>query len=75
MCYDHEGKPVSLLFSQDITNNPLEDARMSLYLENLRRTDISTRPFEEVYGETWKDQITDIRNKMRQSHLDQVSLL
>ncbi|KAF0446146.1 hypothetical protein F8M41_002976 [Gigaspora margarita] len=75
MCYDHEGKPVFFLFSQDITTNSLEDAWISLYLENLRRTDIFTRPFEEVNGKTWKDQITDIRNKMRQSQLDQVSLL
>ncbi|CAG8777276.1 32499_t:CDS:2 [Gigaspora margarita] len=62
MCYDHEGKPVFFLFSQDITTNLLEDAWMSL-------------PFEEVNGKIWEDQITDIRNKMHQSWLDQVSLL
>ncbi|CAG8748019.1 33333_t:CDS:2 [Gigaspora margarita] len=47
MCYNYEGEPVSFLFSQDITTDPLEDARMLLYLEDLKRTDISTRPFEK----------------------------
>ncbi|CAG8792381.1 40186_t:CDS:1, partial [Gigaspora margarita] len=63
-------KPVSFLFSQNITTNLLEDAQILLYLDNLKRTNISIRPFEEVYGETWKDQITDIGNKMHQSHLN-----
>ncbi|CAG8713658.1 7284_t:CDS:2 [Racocetra persica] len=43
MCYDHEGEPVSLILSEDLTTIPLEQVRMSLYLDDLKRTDISTR--------------------------------
>ncbi|CAG8710690.1 19910_t:CDS:1 [Racocetra fulgida] len=75
MCYNNEGDPVSFVFSEDITTIPLEQARMSLYLDDLKRTDLPTRFLEEVHGETWKDQVTYIGDKMRQNRLDQISLL
>ncbi|CAG8791799.1 71_t:CDS:2, partial [Dentiscutata erythropus] len=49
MCYNYKDEHVSFLFSQNITTNLLEDAQVLLYLENLKRTDISTRSFEEYY--------------------------
>ncbi|CAG8852294.1 6554_t:CDS:1, partial [Racocetra persica] len=58
-----------------ITTISLEQARMSLYLNDLKRIDISTRSLEEVHGETWEDQVIYIRDKMCQNRLDQVSLL
>ncbi|CAG8576567.1 5631_t:CDS:1 [Ambispora leptoticha] len=75
MCYNREGEPVLFEFSQEITTISLEQARMSLYLNDLKRTDIPTRSLEEVHGETWEDQVIYIRDKMRQNRLDQVSLL
>ncbi|CAG8828679.1 34671_t:CDS:2, partial [Racocetra persica] len=75
ICYNHEGEPVLFEFSQEITTISLEQARMSLYLNDLKKIDIPTRSLEEVYGETWEDQVIYIRDKMRQNRLDQVSLL
>ncbi|CAG8806378.1 8915_t:CDS:2, partial [Racocetra fulgida] len=75
MCYNNEGDPVFFVFSEDITTILLEQARMSLYLDDLKRTDLPTRSLEEVHGKIWEDQVTYIRDKMRQNRLDQISLL
>ncbi|CAG8827105.1 16192_t:CDS:2, partial [Racocetra persica] len=48
MCYNREGEPILFEFSQEITTISLEQARMSLYLNNLKRIDIPTRSLEEV---------------------------
>ena len=74
-CYNHEGEPVTFVFAQDITNKPMEEARISLYLSDLNRIDIPLRVLEEVYGKTWDDQIVYIRDKLRENRLDQISLL
>ncbi|CAG8544296.1 11797_t:CDS:1, partial [Scutellospora calospora] len=72
---NHEGEPVNLLFAEKITVNPLEEARLSLYKENLKRTDVPIRPFEELQGETWEEQVLSIKDKMCKNRLDQISLL
>ncbi|CAG8657320.1 11952_t:CDS:2, partial [Cetraspora pellucida] len=47
MYYNHEDEPVLFEFSQEITTISLEQARMSLYLNDLKRIDIPTRSLEE----------------------------
>ncbi|CAG8611019.1 11566_t:CDS:2 [Cetraspora pellucida] len=74
-CYNKEGEAVSLDFTEEITTGPLENAKMSFYLNDLWRMDTPTQSLIEVTGETWDEQVLYLRNRIRNEKLDPLTLL
>ncbi|CAG8569266.1 17879_t:CDS:2 [Cetraspora pellucida] len=74
-CYNKKGEAMSLDFPDKITTEPLENAKMSFYLNDLWRMDIPTQSLIGVAGETWDEQVLYLRNRIRNKKLDPSTLL
>ncbi|CAG8567798.1 4825_t:CDS:1, partial [Scutellospora calospora] len=74
-CYDKEGRIVDLKYDQGITTEPMEQARLSLFLNDLWQMEVPMRVLDNVKGETWEDQITLLRDKIKNTCPDPVNLL
>ncbi|CAG8454093.1 7111_t:CDS:2, partial [Scutellospora calospora] len=65
--YDNNDNPVPFHYTPAITTEPLEQAKISLYLSDLWSIDTSDQIFEVVSDGTWEGQITYLRDKIRNS--------